>query len=84
MLASLSEVKSKLSEYIRISRASGETIVITVDAVPTAELKALSNTERRLTDAEVVMVKAFVDNVRSKLSKQDQFSAVDLVKEDRR
>jgi antitoxin (DNA-binding transcriptional repressor) of toxin-antitoxin stability system len=84
MIASLSDVKSKLSEYIRISKSKGEPIVITVDSVPTAELRAINNAERQLTDAEVVMVKAFVDGVRSKMSKQGAFSAVELVKDDRR
>ncbi len=85
MIASLSDVKAKLSEYIRISKSKGESIVITVDSVPTAELKAINNNpERQLTDAEVIMVQAFIDGVRSRLSKQEAFSAVELVKDDRR
>ncbi len=84
MIASLSEVKSKLSEFIRISKSKGEVIVITVDSVPTAELKAINNVDRQLTDAEVVMVKSFVEGFRSKLSKQEPFSAVELIQEGRR
>ncbi|MEM4379223.1 MAG: hypothetical protein QXL01_00860 [Thermoplasmatales archaeon] len=84
MIASLSEVKSKLSEFIRISKSKGEVIVITVDSVPVAELRAINNADRQLTDAEVVMVKSFVEGVRSKLSKQEPFSAVDLIKDGRR
>jgi antitoxin (DNA-binding transcriptional repressor) of toxin-antitoxin stability system len=84
MIASLSEVKSKLSEFIRISKSKGETIIITVDSIPTAELKAIGNMDRQLTDGEVVMVNSFVESVRLKLSKQASFSALDLIKDDRR
>ena len=84
MIASLSEVKSKLSAFIRISRAKGEPVVITVHGVPTAELRAFNHIERQLTDAEVIMMRAFVNHARSKLSAQDAFCAVQLLKENRR
>lgn len=84
MWVSLSEVKARLSEFIRLSRSKGETIVITVDSLPAAELRAISPTDRQLSPSDILLVDSFIEKMQLKDSQQKPYSALELIKRDRR
>jgi len=84
MRVSLSEAKAKLSEYVRLAQENGETITITVDARPAAELRAVAKSARNLTASEVVMVNAFSEQMCSKVNDTKVFDVLELMEDIRR
>lgn len=80
----LSSVKSSLSEVVRKVRRSGESIVITVDGEPAAQIAPVSETPRELTPAEVATVRALLDGLRRIPRPSDPFDAAVLLAESRR
>ena len=84
MRVSLSEAKAKLSEYVRLAQEMGETITITVDQRPAAELRAVARHTRELTAAEVVMTEAFSELMCAKAKDTEPFSVLDLLEDQRR
>ena len=84
MRVSLSEAKAKLSEYVRLAQEMGETITITVDQRPAAELRAVAKLTHKLSAAEVVMTEAFSELMCSKSEDQEPFDVLDLMEDQRR
>jgi prevent-host-death family protein len=84
MRVSLSEAKAKLSEYIRLAQEQGETITITVDQRPAAELRAVAKVFRQLSPSEMVMINAFSDSICRKTVQQESFDVLEVLEDIRR
>lgn len=84
MRVSLSEAKAKLSEYVRLAQEQGETITITVDQRPAAELRAVAKTGRDLTPAEILMIEAFSEKMCAEALDATPFNVLELMEEIRR
>lgn len=80
----LSHVKAHLSEVIRSVRDGRETVVITVDGEPAAELRPVGARLRDLTLEELAMDAALVDALGRIPRPDDPPDAVSLVLEGRR
>jgi prevent-host-death family protein len=84
MRVSLTEAKAKLSEYVRLAQEEGETITITVDQRPAAELRAVAKTGRELTPAEILMIEAFTDKMCAEADDGEPFNVLQLMEDVRR
>jgi prevent-host-death family protein len=84
MTAPLSEVKTRLSEFIRTVRRTGESIVVTVDGEPAACIVPIEDGARTLTPAEIATERALLDAIARIAWAPDPFDAVALVQEARR
>jgi prevent-host-death family protein len=80
----LSAAKSGLSELVRRVRRTGESVVITVDGEPAAQLAPVESEPHRLTAAEVATARALMDALARIPRPADPFDAVELVREGRR
>jgi prevent-host-death family protein len=84
MRVSLSEAKAKLSEYVRLAQEQGETITITVDQRPAAEIRAVAKPARELTPAEILMIEAFSEKLCAEAQDEEPFNVVHLMDDVRR
>jgi len=80
----LSAAKAGLSEVVRTVRRTGESVVITVDGEPAAQIAPIDGQSRRLTAAEIATVRALMDAVARIPRPSDPFDAVAAVGEGRR
>ena len=80
----LSVVKSGLSEVVRTVRRTGESVVITVDGEPAAQIAPVDGQPRRLTAPEVATMRALMEALVRIPRPSEPFDAGLLVAEGRR
>ena len=80
----LSLAKSGLSELVRTVRRTGESVVITVDGEPAAQIAPVEGQPRRLTAREVATVRALMEALVRIPRPSEPFDAGLLVAEGRR
>jgi len=80
----LSQAKSGLSEVVRTVRRTGESVVITVDGEPAAQIAPVEGAPRRLTAPEVATVRALTEALLRIPRPSEPFDAGLLVAEGRR
>ncbi len=80
----LSQAKSGLSEVVRTVRRTGESVVITVDGEPAAQIAPLEGQPRRLTAPEVATVRALMEALVRIPRPSEPFDAGLVVAEGRR
>lgn len=83
MQVTLVDAKANLSEYVRLAER-GETVTITVDGYPVAELRAVAKAARKLTPAEIVMVEAFSEQMCAKAKDGEAFDVLEVMENIRR
>jgi len=84
LTASLSDVKARLSEYIRTVHHSGEPVTVTVDGKPAARIVPIEAEARALTPAEVATERALLDAIARIAWVPEPFDALESVQEGRR
>lgn len=80
----LSSAKAGLSEVVRTVRKTGAPVIITVDGEPAVQIAPIEPEPRRLTAAEIAMVRALRDALARIPRPAGSFDATALVAEGRR